>query len=170
MKRPEALRIFDANLNRSREGLRVCEEIARFVLEDAALTRSLKSIRHSIADAIKGLVGGLGEVVAARDTRTDVGKESSPLEEGRESWRDLFIANVERSKEALRVLEETSKLFDAATSRLFKKTRFDVYAIEKRALPKLDALRDHRSVGRKKSDRRGPGRDSGRRKRRPTKG
>ena len=166
MKRGEALRIFDANLNRSREGLRVCEEIARFVLEDEVLTRSLKRARHSIADAIKGLAKGLDEVVAARDTRSDVGKAPSALEESRGDWRDLFIANVERSKEALRVLEETSKLFDAASSRLFKKTRFDVYAIEKRALPKLDALRDHRPVSRKKTDRRGPGRDSGRRQRR----
>ena len=163
MRRSDALRIFDANLNRSREGLRVCEEIARFVLEDAALTRSLKSARHSIADAIKGLAKGLDEVVAARDTRSDVGKAPSVLEESRGDWRDLFIANVERSKEALRVLEETSKLFDAALSRLFKKTRFDVYAIEKRALPKLDALRDHRSIGRKKSIRRGAGSHSRRR-------
>lgn len=163
MKRGEALRIFDANLNRSREGLRVCEEIARFVLEDEALTRSLKRTRHSIADAIKGLAKGLDEVVAARDTRSDVGKAPSALEESRGDWRDLFIANVERSKEALRVLEETSKLFDAALSRLFKKTRFDVYAIEKSALPKLDALRDHRPVGRKKPLRRGASGDRRRR-------
>src|SRR5688500_1644505 len=102
MTRREALRIFDANLNRSREGLRVCEEIARFVLEDAALTKALKTARHSIADTIKCLAVSMDEVVRSRSVASDVGKEPSRLEEGRTGARDLFIANMERAKEALR--------------------------------------------------------------------
>ena len=39
------LRLIDANLNRSREGIRVCEDIARFVLNDKRITRSFKSLK-----------------------------------------------------------------------------------------------------------------------------
>ncbi|MGH7198391.1 MAG: hypothetical protein ACREH5_06595 [Candidatus Omnitrophota bacterium] len=43
----------------------------------------------------------------------------------------------------MRVLEETAKLLDERISARFKKVRFNVYAIEKKALPKLEALRHH---------------------------
>ena len=46
------LRIIDANLNRAREGLRVCEDISRFALGDKTATRALKSIRHGATDLI----------------------------------------------------------------------------------------------------------------------
>ena len=46
--RPGLLRILDANSNRSREGLRVCEEVARFVLNSHPLTKDLKRLRHAI--------------------------------------------------------------------------------------------------------------------------
>ena len=46
-------RIIDANLNRSREGLRVCEEVARFHLSSPQLTRELKSVRHAV-NALQG--------------------------------------------------------------------------------------------------------------------
>ena len=42
----ETLRIIDANINRAGEGLRFLEEIARFVLDDAALSQQLKNMRH----------------------------------------------------------------------------------------------------------------------------
>ena len=42
----QILRIIDANLNRTAEGLRVLEDIARFVLDDAALSRQLKIMRQ----------------------------------------------------------------------------------------------------------------------------
>ncbi|MEW6171224.1 MAG: thiamine-phosphate pyrophosphorylase, partial [Candidatus Omnitrophota bacterium] len=41
-------RIIDANLNRTREGLRVCEEILRFVLNDKKTTLEFKKIRQQI--------------------------------------------------------------------------------------------------------------------------
>ncbi len=43
-------RILDANFNRSREALRVMEEYARFVLDDAALTEALKGTRHELVE------------------------------------------------------------------------------------------------------------------------
>ncbi|HTL71012.1 MAG TPA: thiamine-phosphate pyrophosphorylase [Candidatus Eisenbacteria bacterium] len=142
MKRSEVLRILDANFNRSREGLRVCEEIARFVLSDEALTRGLKTARHAVSACLAELP--LAELVAARDTRTDVGKEPSALERPRGGARDLYLANSQRAKESLRVLEETSKLFGGSVPARCKRIRFKIYELEKRALPKLEAVRDRR--------------------------
>jgi thiamine-phosphate pyrophosphorylase len=44
-------RLIDANLNRAREGLRVLEDLARFELDDAALSERAKQIRHGIRTA-----------------------------------------------------------------------------------------------------------------------
>ena len=53
MASPEAmsrqrLRIIDANLNRTGEGLHLLEDLARLMLNDAGLTQQLKTIRHEI--------------------------------------------------------------------------------------------------------------------------
>ena len=143
MRDKAAYRILDANFNRCREGLRVCEEIARFVLEDRSLTAGLKKARHAVSDRLKRLPFK-AELLAARDVRGDVGKKASRLEAHRKDATALFAANAQRAKESLRVLEETSKLLDARLPASVKKIRFQVYALEKRALPKLEALRDHR--------------------------
>ncbi len=143
MKRSEILRILDANFNRSREGLRVCEEIARFVIEDASLTRRLKRTRHAISDCLKNISVPLSEIIGSRDAVSDVGQAYTRLEATRRDALGLFLANSERVKESLRVLEEVSKLVDHKISGRLKKTRFHVYSIEKKALPPLEALRHH---------------------------
>lgn len=143
MKQREVLRILDANFNRSREGLRVCEEIARFVLRDKSLTSDLKKARHAISDCTKKLPVSLTELVASRNVRSDFGKKPSPLEKKRRDALELFLANAERAKESLRALEETSKFVDSRVFEKFKKIRFKVYAIEKKALPKLESICNH---------------------------
>ncbi len=143
MKRNEVLRILDANFNRSREGLRVCEEIARFILEDKVITKDLKRARHGISACIKKMSIAYSKLVTARDTDSDVGKMSSLLERERRSAFDLFVANAQRAKESLRVLEEMLKFVSGGSSGSIKKIRFRVYAIEKKALPRLEALRYH---------------------------
>ena len=66
----QPLRIVDANLNRSAEGLRVLEDVARFVLNDAALSQQLRTIRHNLADAGRSL--GI-ILLEERDSEHDVG-------------------------------------------------------------------------------------------------
>ena len=144
MIRKQVLRILDANFNRSREGLRVCEEIARFVMDDRKLTARLKRARHDVTDCLKKFPGPLSELLGSRDVRGDVGKEPSGLEKSRSGTLGLFSANIERAKESLRALEEASKLVEGNLSGHFKKIRFKTYAIEKEAVPKLEALRDHK--------------------------
>ncbi len=143
MTRRQIHRILDANFNRSREGLRVCEEVARFVLEDAQLTARLKKARHAITACLKRLPVSSSELALSRDARGDVGRGPSRLEGKRKGSLGIFLANAERAKESLRVLEEISKLVDAKTPGNIKKIRFTVYEIEKKTLPLLEALRDH---------------------------
>jgi thiamine-phosphate pyrophosphorylase len=105
------LRILDANANRAREALRVLEEAARFVLDDAALSERLKQMRHDLAGAL-ALVWGLE---ASRDTPGDVGTQINTTREGeRASVRAVVIAAGKRLSEALRALEEYGKVLAEA--------------------------------------------------------
>lgn len=130
-------RIIDANLNRSREGLRVCEEIARFVLNDKVLTSEFKALRHKITNCIPLYPAGLKKMVSARDSEGDVGRSKNPLEYRRCDWKEISLANLQRVKESLRVLEEFSKLLDKKISDRFKRFRFKAYDIEKRLIARF---------------------------------
>ena len=48
-----ALRVIDANFNRCKEGLRVAEDIFRFILKEDGLRKTLRRLRHSL-DLIAG--------------------------------------------------------------------------------------------------------------------
>lgn len=130
-------RIIDANLNRSREGLRVCEEITRFVLNDKTLTKEFKTLRHRITNCIRYYPAQLKDIVSARDSEKDVGRSSEPLERKRYDWKEVSLANLERVKESLRVLEEFSKLLDKKIADRFKQFRFKAYDIEKRLIARF---------------------------------
>ncbi|MBM2832289.1 MAG: hypothetical protein HW414_1341, partial [Dehalococcoidia bacterium] len=43
-------RIIDANLNRLAEGLRVLEDVARFVLNNEPLDQELMALRHQLRE------------------------------------------------------------------------------------------------------------------------
>ncbi len=105
----ETYRILDAAANRAREGLRVVEDYARFGLNDAHLSRLLKECRHELAAALTPL--SLSQRLAARDTLGDVGTAISTASEyQRGSILDVACASFKRVQEALRTLEEFSKL------------------------------------------------------------
>ncbi|OPY58900.1 MAG: thiamine-phosphate pyrophosphorylase [Pelotomaculum sp. PtaU1.Bin035] len=141
LKIQEVYRVMDANFNRAREGLRVLEEISRFVLEDKDLSGTIKDLRHKLAKTIKELPGGMLELVQARDAAGDVGAGSWTL--GERTRSDLFalaVANFKRVQEAARVLEEFSKLITPGVEG-FKKIRFETYVLEQEMLIKI-ALRE----------------------------
>lgn len=137
--RTKVYRIIDANLNRSREGLRVCEEVLRFILNDAKLTKSLRELRHNITQTMKTLSLSPRELLSGRDVRLDVGKNLVGNKK-REGYADIFMANIERAKEALRVLEEFSHILNAETSKGFGALRFRLYNLEKKIIAKFPAL------------------------------
>lgn len=104
---PNVLRILDANANRAREALRVMEEAARFVLDDAELVEGLKRLRHDLAAALAPIAG----LEANRDTPGDVGTSiKTESEHCRGAAADVAIAAGKRFSEALRALEEYGKL------------------------------------------------------------
>lgn len=126
-------RILDASANRAREGLRVVEDYVRFALDDPALTRRLKDVRHRLAHTLRGLP--TADLLAARDTPGDVGTHISlPSESTRENPRAVLAANFKRTAEALRSLEEYAKLIDPWLSGRFEGLRYDTYTLEKLVL------------------------------------
>lgn len=136
--RKEILRIIDANLNRSREGLRVCEDITRFILNSEPLSRELKSVRHSVLQIVKNSPACVKLLSESRDSEADVLRCSKVRSEmARKNSLDIFIANIERVKESIRVLEEFFKLIDRKGAIAFSSLRFKAYDIEKQAVKKL---------------------------------
>lgn len=123
-------RIIDANFNRSKEGLRVCEDICRYAYELKHETRQLKDLRHALTEAIKPL--GMEGLLKARDIGGDIGRGSTKSEFKRRDLNDVFYANAQRVKESLRVLEEIMKLTDATKAERLKELRYRFYAVEQR--------------------------------------
>jgi thiamine-phosphate pyrophosphorylase len=132
----QRLRIIDANLNRAGEGLHLLEEIARLTLDDAELTRKLKTMRHEV---LRGDLTFNKELIQARDSEGDVGVTiKTPGEE--KELPIILVANSRRVQEALRVLEEMAKVPDVKPKLdpdKFKKARFDLYTIERALLSRL---------------------------------
>jgi len=132
----DLLRIIDANLNRSREGLRVCEEITRFVLEDKKLTEELKRLRHGISRSVKKFPAMSKGLLECRRVISDVGRKISN-KSGRKHYKDIFSANIQRVKESLRVLEEFAKIFNHALGNNFARLRFKAYELEKKIIARF---------------------------------
>lgn len=138
----DLLRIVDANFNRSREGLRVCEDIARFIMNSSALTKELKALRHGISGIIRSSPEMAEDLLESRNPSGDCGKiPDFKIEVPRREANDIFMANIERVKESIRVLEEFFKLVDIKLSAKFSRLRFKAYAIEKKAVKRLASLR-----------------------------
>ncbi|MBA7622806.1 Thiamine-phosphate synthase [subsurface metagenome] len=138
----EIYRIFDANINRAREGLRVCEEVARFILCDEKLTKKLKGVRHQVTKIIQSLKIDTKKLFAIRDVRKDVGARTYPRSEGRrKSYQDIVTSNMKRVEESLRVLEEFTKKINPSTGAKFKKLRFRAYDLERELLEKLEGMK-----------------------------
>ena len=135
-------RIIDANFNRAKEGLRVCEEITRFILNSRPLSLELKKIRHEIDTAVRSLASRK-ELLKERSVRLDVGSRIHAREFARDGLKDVFFANIQRAKESARVLEEFSKLVNAKAALRFKRVRYRIYALEKKAAAGVSALSAH---------------------------
>ena len=131
-------RVIDANYNRAKEAVRVCEDISRFFLDDVRLTAKFKQSRHALTKALLQFPVPYRRLVAARDSAGDVGKKSRLEDlERRPRVPDLMAANLKRAEEAVRVLEEFSKIVAPRQSPAFQKIRFHLYELEKIAFRKL---------------------------------
>ncbi|MFC1918563.1 thiamine phosphate synthase [Chloroflexota bacterium] len=132
------LRIIDANLNRVGEGLRLLEEIARLVLDDAALTQQLKTMRHELVRSDSSFQQ---QLLQSRNSIGDVGSSMEvPGEEKEKELPLVLVANARRVQESLRTLEELAKVPDTAPALdpdKFKQARFSLYTVEQKLLSRL---------------------------------
>jgi hypothetical protein len=130
-ERQAILCIIDANGNRCREGLRVAEDIVRLSLRQKTASRGIKELRHGLELGLRRLAGH-EELLSARNVAADPGADSmTPGELERQGLSAVLRANLRRSQEALRVLEEISKLIHSGSAAPFKRLRFRCYEIEK---------------------------------------
>ncbi len=118
--------MIDANVNRCKEGLRVVEDVCRFILDDKALAHTLKSLRHNVTPK------EYSAFLTHRNIIGDVGKETTPPEQDRTDLHAIITSNLKRAQESARVLEETFKLFDVDAAQEYKHLRYNLYDIELR--------------------------------------
>jgi thiamine-phosphate pyrophosphorylase len=131
----QTLRIIDANCNRIAEGLRFLEDVVRFLLNDVDITQQLKMMRHNLVKSLSSFGTAL---LSERDSEGDVGAGIEVSHQ--QDLLSLVAANAKRVEEALRVIEELSKLPDLSAtlrSKDFEQARFNLYTLEKELLSKL---------------------------------
>ncbi len=129
--------MIDANYNRAKEAVRVAEDIARFYLQDRALTSRFKRARHDLTKALLGFKVPYRNLVEARNSKEDVGARGLIRDKKRPGWKDLLLSNLKRAQEATRVLEEFSKMVEPKKTGSFQRLRFRLYELEKESLRKV---------------------------------
>ncbi len=122
---PKIERLIDANINRLKEGLRVVEDICRYIHDDRNITSKIKELRHQL----QGMYSK--NRLQYRDILGDVQKNSTKSELSRKSIESVIIANFSRTEESSRVLEEMFKLKNTEYSKRFKQIRYEIYELEK---------------------------------------
>ena len=125
---PELYRVIDANLNRLKEGVRVVEDLMRYLHNNKELSKKLKSIRHlAVYEDIDALL-------EHRDSINDVLRPTTQSELNRTDLKSIIIANFKRAQESSRVLEELFKLQSVKDSENFKHIRYELYDLEKEVM------------------------------------
>jgi thiamine-phosphate pyrophosphorylase len=141
----EVLRILDVNINRAREALRVIEDYARFVLDDADAASAAKRQRH----VLRGYVERIGgrALLGARDIDGDVGRETkTPAEGQRADAEDVVRAAFGRLSEAARGLSEYGKVIAATPAADADALRYAAYELEQRIVLRGGARARFRAV------------------------
>lgn len=104
------------------------EDVARLLLDDPILTQHFRSLRHQLSGAFpdRNL-----DLLSARGADRDVGAslEPSSLDQYANAL-EMVAANAKRAQEALRVLEEVSKL-EGGPRPFFAEARFSLYTLER---------------------------------------
>ncbi|MFN7170991.1 MAG: hypothetical protein ACK4NT_07135 [Candidatus Omnitrophota bacterium] len=110
----------------------------RFLSNDKNLTFSFKRLRHQVNKILsEEPLFSKGKLLSYRNAKYDVGRNLT-IKNDKKDILDIFLANIQRVEEALRVLEEFSKLFNSVTEEKFRKLRFRTYHWEKRAFKVIE--------------------------------
>ncbi|MBP7791481.1 MAG: thiamine-phosphate pyrophosphorylase [Candidatus Goldbacteria bacterium] len=124
--------IIDANVNRAKEGLRVIEDVVRFIYKNKKFLGKIKNIRHKIDNVTYDMVASYKTLLYNRNSLSDTGRKiKNKGEFKREKFTDILVSNFKRTEESLRVLEEVSKILNKKCAMEFKDLRYRVYELEK---------------------------------------
>ena len=127
-KDAEDLRIYqiiDANLDRAREGLRVIEDWARFGLGENDYVAKIKNYRQILGK------NHLEVYKQSRNYMEDQCKGLTHQEQIKRSAPEQIISsNAGRVQEALRVIEEFSRLHNHELSKIVSEIRYEIYTLE----------------------------------------
>ncbi len=132
--------LIDANLDRAREGLRVMEDWCRFGLKRNDFSIQIKDWRQQLGSHHHNIYR------KARLTSEDPAMGvAHPLQKNRLTPEDIFIANSSRVQEALRVLEEFTRITDPKLSEVASRIRYESYEIEIKVLNTKEGI-DRRQI------------------------
>jgi len=127
-KDAEDLRIYqiiDANLDRAREGLRVLEDWARFGLGKEKYVEKVKNFRQIL---------GKNHLEVYKQSRNHIKDKCKGLTHqeqiNRKTSEQIISSNSARVQEALRVIEEFSRLQNYELSKIASEIRYEIYTIE----------------------------------------
>ena len=121
--------LIDANLDRAREGLRVMEDWCRFGLNRGDFSIQIKDWRQQLGFHHHNIYR------KARLTSNDPAMGvQHPLQKGRSTPEAIFIANSSRVQEALRVIEEFTRITDPKLCEVASKIRYETYKMEIKVL------------------------------------
>lgn len=143
VSRRAVLRLVDANANRALEATRVCEDVVRLHWGDMRGYRRVRTLRHAIGQAVRTFPVPVQDLLRARATRRDPGRQAKASRVA--SLDHLLLMNFQRAKESLRTLEECSRVVAPARTRRFQALRFRTYEVERDLLLRLATVRRHRS-------------------------
>ena len=117
--------IIDANLDRAREGLRVLEDWARFGLGEHDCVAKIKNYRQIL---------GKNHLEVYKQSRNKIQDQCKGLthEEQikRKTPQQIISSNAGRVQEALRVIEEFSRLHNHQLSKIASEIRYEIYTLE----------------------------------------
>ncbi|GMT38556.1 hypothetical protein NHP20013_06290 [Helicobacter bizzozeronii] len=131
-------RLLDANLNRLKEGVRVVEDVMRYLYDHAELALKLKKVRHNATLIFQQNNLDLCALCAGRDSQNDVLAKSDFNNSG--SCLQMVQANFKRAQESARVLEECFKyLIPLSKPPGFKSLRYELYTLEKECIALIQA-------------------------------
>ncbi|MCR9201250.1 MAG: thiamine phosphate synthase [Planctomycetaceae bacterium] len=145
MESSRSLALIDANLNRSREGLRVLDDIARFLLADGPLCTQIKQLRHDLVTAEGSLKQVVPDLLHHRNVDADVGTAVSvDGEMSKSQVAEIAAANIRRVQEAMRSLEEFGKLHCTTFAEQTRQLRYRTYQIEQQLAQACDTTQRQR--------------------------
>lgn len=121
--------LIDANLDRAREGLRVMEDWCRFGLQRSDFSIQIKNWRQQLGVHHHNIYRKAR--LTSKDPAMGV---SHPFQKVRSTPEAIFIANSSRVQEALRVIEEFTRITDPKLCEIATKIRYESYEIEMKVL------------------------------------